>query len=205
MNVDVVLYDGFDDLDAMAPFEVLRRVAAVVDDGSEVALVALDGSREVVSAHGARVRTERGLADRPDVVIVPGGGWNAGRPTGARAEVARGGLPAAIARRHADGAIAASVCTGAMVLAAAGLLRGRPAITHHAAIDDLAAAGAHVVPARVVDDGDVVTAGGVTSGLDLALWLVERHHGPAVAADAERRLEYERRGTVWRAAAGDGG
>ena len=93
----------------------------------------------------------------------------------------------------------ASVCTGTMLLAADGLLTGRPAITHHVAIDDLKAAGAKVVHARVVDDGDVVTAGGVTSGLDLVLHLVERHWGAPLALAAERELEYERRGTVWRA------
>jgi transcriptional regulator GlxA family with amidase domain len=96
----------------------------------------------------------------------------------------------------------ASVCTGALLLAAAGLVDGRPAITHHGAIDDLRAAGATVVRARVVDDGDLVTAGGVTSGLDLVLHLVERHFGAAAALAAEHELEYERRGTVWRAAAG---
>jgi hypothetical protein len=88
---------------------------------------------------------------------------------------------------------------GAMLVAAAGLLEGRPAITHHSAIDDLRAAGAEVIHARVVDAGDVITAGGVTSGLDLALHLVERDHGSAAALAAERELEYERRGIVWRA------
>jgi transcriptional regulator GlxA family with amidase domain len=86
-----------------------------------------------------------------------------------------------------------------MLVAAAGLLEGRPAITHHSAIDDLRAAGAEVIHARVVDAGDVITAGGVTSGLDLALHLVERDHGSAAALAAERELEYERRGIVWRA------
>jgi transcriptional regulator GlxA family with amidase domain len=79
-------------------------------------------------------------------------------------------------------------------------LRGRPAITHHGAIPDLQAAGAEVVRARVVDDCDVVTAGGVTSGLDLALWLIERFYGPKVVHAIETEMEYERRGTVWRRA-----
>jgi transcriptional regulator GlxA family with amidase domain len=86
-----------------------------------------------------------------------------------------------------------------MLLAAAGLLEGRPAITHHGAIADLEVAGARVVHARVVDDGDIVTAGGVTSGLDLVLHLAERLFGSDAALAAERELEYERRGTVWRA------
>ena len=79
-----------------------------------------------------------------------------------------------------------------------GLTRGRPCTTHHQARADLEAAGATWVSARVVDDGDLVTAGGVTSGLDLALWLLEREVGPEAAAATEAYLEYERRGTVWR-------
>jgi transcriptional regulator GlxA family with amidase domain len=83
-------------------------------------------------------------------------------------------------------------------LRSTGLLRGRHATTHHAAIAELRQAGAEVINARVVDDGDIITAGGVTSGLDLAFWLVERYFGPAIAVDIEQRLEYQRRGTVWR-------
>jgi transcriptional regulator GlxA family with amidase domain len=98
---------------------------------------------------------------------------------------------------HEEGTILAAICTGSMLLAAAGLLRGRPATTHHGALEDLRTAGAEVIRARVVDDGDIVTAGGVTSGLDLALWLVERFAGPQLAVAVEQRLEYERRGTVW--------
>lgn len=85
-----------------------------------------------------------------------------------------------------------------MLLATAEILRGRPAITHHSAINDLQAAGAKIVQARVVDDGDIITAGGVTSGLDLALWLVERFYGSKTAHAIEVQMEYERRGTVWR-------
>ena len=80
---------------------------------------------------------------------------------------------AALAGRHAAGGRIGSVCTGAMLLAEAGLLNGRPAITHHSAIEDLRGFGADVIDgARVVDDGDIVTAAGVTSGIDLALHLV---------------------------------
>ncbi|MBV9849587.1 MAG: hypothetical protein JO250_07855 [Armatimonadetes bacterium] len=67
-------------------------------------------------------------------------------------------------------------------------------------MEDLRASGTNVVQARVVDDGNILTAGGVTSGLDLALWLVERFCGPALALAVEQNLEYERRGVVWRRA-----
>ena len=198
MNVEIVVYDGFDELDAIAPYELLsnvRRVAA----GFTVGLVALEAPTRVTAAHGLVVDVPGALSARPDLLIVPGGGWADRAPTGARAEAERGALPAAIADRHAAGTVIASVCTGAMLLAAGGLLAERPATTHHVALDDLRAAGARVIDARVVDDGDLITAGGVTSGLDLALWVVERFLGPRAALTQEVELEYERRGTVWRA------
>ena len=71
------------------------------------------------------------------------------------------------------------------------------AITHHGAIADLQASGAYVIKARVVDDGDILTAGGVTSGVDLALWLIEKYSRSQVAIAVEAEMEYERRGTVW--------
>jgi transcriptional regulator GlxA family with amidase domain len=78
-----------------------------------------------------------------------------------------------------------------MLLAAAGLLSGRPAVTHHTALDDLRAAGADVRDGeRVVDDGDIVTAAGVTSGIDLALHLVRQARGDAVARAAAREIEW---------------
>jgi transcriptional regulator GlxA family with amidase domain len=198
MRCEVLLYDGFDELDALAPWEVLSDIGRARDD-VDVALVTLDGDGPVRASHGAVITPHRALSEHVDLLVVPGGGWNDRSRSGAWSEVERGVLPEAIRARHEDGALVASVCTGAMLLAAAGLLTGRPAITHHVAIDDLKAAGAEVVHARVVDDGDVVTAGGVTSGLDLALHLVERHWGAPLALAAERELEYERRGTVWRA------
>jgi len=202
VRIDILLFDGCDELDALAPYEVLRRAA---EAGADIRcrLVTLDEMPEVTAFYGLRVRPDARLddadgADRPDALIVPGGGWNHGGPRGARAEAERGAIPAALARLHAAGTILAGVCTGGMLLAAAGLLGGRPATTHHLAIEELRAAGAKVIHARVVDDGDVLTAAGVTSGLDLALWLVERFAGAELAAGVERWLEYERRGVVWR-------
>ena len=198
MRCEVLLFDGFDELDALAPWEVLSSFADVRDD-LDAALVSLDGSTTLRAAHGTLVTPHRALSDEVDVLVVPGGGWNDRAGEGAWAQAQLGAVPRAIRERHERGALVASVCTGAMLLAAAGLVEGRHAITHHGAIADLEAAGAHVVRARVVDDGDIVTAGGVTSGLDLALHLAERLFGSDAALAAERELEYERRGTVWRA------
>jgi len=88
--------------------------------------------------------------------------------------------------------VMAGVCTGAMLLAHAGIIGNRRATTHHAAWDDLTATGATLVKNRVVDDGDLITAGGVTSGLDLALWIVERYTGERLADEVTERMEYPR-------------
>ncbi len=167
MKVEIVLFEGFDELDAIVPFEVLRNAALIDGADIEVKLVTLDGAEEVTAAHGLRVRPDGRLGERPDVLIVPGGGWNNHAPQGAWAEFQRGELPAAIARLHQAGATVAAVCTGGMLVAAGGLTKGRPAVTHHLALEELRDTGAEVVEARIVDDGDLVTAGGVTSGLDL--------------------------------------
>jgi transcriptional regulator GlxA family with amidase domain len=198
MRNDIALFDGFDELDALAPFEVLRRAAELGAD-LRARLVTRNPAIEVTAFYGLRVAVEGTLEEgqRPNLLIVPGGGWNHRGSRGARAEAECGDLPASLARLHAQGVILAGVCTGAMLIASAGLLQGRPATTHHLALDELRAAGAEVIHARVVDDGDVITAGGVTSGLDLALWLVERFASPAIATAVESRMEYERRGTVW--------
>jgi transcriptional regulator GlxA family with amidase domain len=186
MNAEILLYDGFDELDVFGPFEGLA--------GSfETALVTLEGAREVTSDRGVVVRAQRGLSERPDVLLVPGGGWLDRAPEGAWAQAQRGELPAAIAARHAAGSTIASVCTGALLLARAGTLDGRRATTNPQALDDLRASGPiDVVEARVADAGDIVTAGAPACGLDLAIHLVERFGGPGRAEAVARELQYER-------------
>lgn len=200
MRIEIVIFDGFDEVDAIGPFEVLRNAARAVDD-LEVELVGAAGGGLVTGGHGLRATVDRGLSGTADVVIVPGGGWNDRAPQGARAEADRGELPARLAELHRAGARVASVCTGGMLLAAAGITAGRPATTHHGALEDLRASGAKVIEARVVDDGDVVTAGGVTAGLDLALHLVEREWGQELADAIAREMELQRDRRVWTRAA----
>jgi transcriptional regulator GlxA family with amidase domain len=194
LDVAIVVYDGFDELDAVGPHEVLGKAADAGVD-LDTALVTLEERSRVTAAHGLRIEPDGVLrVERPpDVVVVPGGGWNDRRSAGAWAEAERGALPDALASLHDAGTTLAAVCTGGMLLARAGLLAGRPAITHAGAREDLRAAGAEVVDARVVDDGDVLTAGGVTAGIDLALRLVERLADRETADAVATRLEYDRR------------
>jgi transcriptional regulator GlxA family with amidase domain len=188
---EVLVFDGFDDLDAVAPLEILAAA------GFPVALVRPPShARSVNSAHGLSIDVREPLSADAELVLVPGGGWLDGSAAGVRSQC-DGDLPSLLADRHAGGAVLASVCTGAMLLSAAGLLTGRPAVTNRLALDDLSAAGADVRrEARVVDDGSIVTAGGPAAGIDLALRLVERFLGADAARRAARRLEHEPVGPV---------
>ena len=197
MRIEIVVYEGFDEVDAIGPFEVLSNAKYVVKD-LEVELVGVHGGGEVTAAHGMRLLVDGGLTGTADLVVVPGGGWIEDDGPGARAEANRGELPDRLRELHAGGTRIASVCTGGMLLAAAGITEGRPATTHHGALADLRARGADVRTERVVDDGDVVTSGGVTSGLDMALHLVEREWGERLADRIAEEMEINRDRRVWR-------
>jgi transcriptional regulator GlxA family with amidase domain len=208
VKAQIVLFDGCDPFDVIAPFEVL--VAGSDALGGELAV-------ELVSAEGPRpVRTgSRGLVlqatatldpDQPGFVIVPGAaGPVEGDPDDGvetipvlLAQVGETEVIPLLARALANpDVIVATVCGGSLALAMAGLLPGRNAVTHVLGNDVLDATGVNVITARVVDDGDLITAGGVTSGLDLALYLLERQYGSHIALAVEALFEYERRGTVW--------
>ncbi|MFC7081595.1 DJ-1/PfpI family protein [Halorussus caseinilyticus] len=196
-EIAVVIYEGFDEMDAVGPFEVFSHASERGCD-LDVSVRTLDTADRVTASHGLTVAVDGRLADAdPDLVVVPGGGWNDRADASAWAEAERGDLPDAIADLHERGVTLAAVCTGGMLLAEAGILDGRPAVTHASALGDLRETDAKVVDARVVDDGDVVTAGGITSGLDLALHLVGRLCGESVAEEVATAMEYERRGEVY--------
>jgi transcriptional regulator GlxA family with amidase domain len=207
--MQIVLFDGFDPLDVVAPFEVLAAGADLVGGDLDVRLVAAGGPREVTSGtHGLTLRATAPLEpDRPGYVIVPGASGPVEGDPDEGAEtipvlLARfadsAAVPLVRAAMHNPRITVAAVCGGSLALAMAGLLEGRTAVTHVLGMDVLEATGVRAVRARVVDDGDLVTAGGVTSGLDLGLHILEREFGPRVAHAVEELFEYERRGVVWR-------
>lgn len=191
MDVAIVLFDGFDELDAIGPYEILQS-AATTGANLDTSLVTVADTDAVDASHGTTVVPHGRLADKdPDLLVVPGGGWNDRADPGVWTEYRDGTLPDRIGALHEQGVTVASVCTGAMLLAGAGLLDGRPATTHRSALADLRETDALVREERVVDDGDVLTAGGVTSGLDLAIHLLRREFGEDVAASVASELEYE--------------
>lgn len=194
-QVAILVFEGFESLDAFGPYEVLA-VGASAGPDYDVSLVTAEPTDSVDSAHGATVVPDSTVAEAdPDLLVVPGGGWNDDSGRGARAEADRGVVPDVLADL-APTTTVAGVCTGGMLLARAGLLDGRPAVTHASALDDLRETAADVVDARVVDAGDVLTTGGVTAGIDLALYLLAREFGLETAAEVEETIEHQRYGDV---------
>ncbi|MFD4575194.1 DJ-1/PfpI family protein [Streptomyces sp. NPDC058417] len=194
----ILVYDGAEEQDFIGPRDVFGH-AVHAGGAVETSLVRPGGPGEVTCAFGTRIVVDQGW--RPteaDILVIPGGGW--AKPDGPGVHRLRSSPTVldGLRRAHRSGVVLAGACTGVMALSAAGLLKGRPCTTHHLATDVLAQEGGELVSSRVVDDKDVVTAGGVTSGLDLALWMVTRECGAPVAARIEAVMEYEQRGTVWR-------
>jgi transcriptional regulator GlxA family with amidase domain len=181
MQIAYLLYDRFTALDIIGPHDVLNSVP-----GNESVFVAeergpvrneSDTLSLVADASVDEVRS-------PDIVVVPGGFGN-------RALLEHEPLHDWIRTVHENTAWTTSVCTGALLLAAAGLLDGVPATTHWLARDLLAELGAKVVPDRVVEHGKIVTAAGVSSGIDMALTLVQRINGDDVARAVQLGIEYD--------------
>jgi transcriptional regulator GlxA family with amidase domain len=196
MRIEIVVFDGFDELDAIGPLEVLQNLASARTE-VVVQLVTPVACAHVTGSHGLAVGVDGVLDGASDLVLVPGGGWAENAPDGVRGEIARGVIAERLEGTVAGGGTIAGVCTGVMLLSAAGLTRGRAATTHAAAREALAAEGAKVVADRVVDDGDLLTCGGVTAGLDLAFWIIERSYGTSYARGIAAGMEYERRGSVY--------
>ncbi|MFJ9683768.1 DJ-1/PfpI family protein [Streptomyces sp. NPDC101194] len=221
MHIQVVLFDGFDPLDVIAPYEVLYAGGMASEGAVTVELVSAEGPREVISGTGGLALRAAGAIDleRADMLLVPGASGRVGEPGEVPDQEIGGGerkqdefipvllgrtltteLPALLKQAMDDPDITvATVCGGSLVLAMAGFLEGRHATTHHLGLDMLDATGAYAISARLVDDGDLITGSSVTSGLDLGLYLLEREVGPRIAHAVEELFAHERRGTVWRA------
>ncbi len=195
MRIEILVFDGVDEMDVMGPFEAWSLASRRPE--FELALVGLDGPVEVTGMHGLQFKAPAGLGT-PDGLFVPGGGWMNRGERGAWAEARRGVLPARIAEVAQHAQWVGSVCTGSMLLAEAGLVKGRPATTNRGAWHELEAFGAEVKHHRVVDDGGLVTAGGITAGIDLALHIVERELTVEIADGIAATMEYARVRDVYR-------
>lgn len=183
MQIAIVLYPGVTALDAIGPYEVLRMIP--------------DSEVRFVSAEPGPILTDSGVlvlgathtysaTPSPDLVLVPGSAANTATAMADKA------LIGWLQQVHRASQWTVSVCSGALVLAAAGILKGHPATTHWAAQDSLAAFGATAQrEQRIVRSGKIVTAAGVSAGIDLGLWLVGQICGSERAEVVQLLVEYD--------------
>ena len=181
MQIAYLLYDRFTALDIIGPHDVLNSVP-----GNESIFVAENAGPVRNESDTLSLVADASLDEvpSPDIVVVPGGFGN-------RMLLEHEPLHEWIRTVHETTTWTTSVCTGSLLLAAAGLLDGVPATTHWLARDVLAELGAKPVPDRVVQHGKIVTAAGVSSGIDMALRLVQQINGDEVAQAVQLGIEYD--------------
>jgi putative intracellular protease/amidase len=196
MNIAILLFDRLAALDAVGPYEVLSRVpGATVTFVAEEPVPPKPGGRSPLASIPVSVGTDPGplalMADatlteleHPEVVIVPGG-------PGQTALMEDGPVHDWLRVAHETSEWTCSVCTGSLILAAAGLLKGKRATSNWQALDELRKFGVEVIPERVVFDGKLVTAAGVTAGIDMALMLAAKVANEQVAQAIQLGIEYD--------------
>ena len=181
MKIAIVLYDRLTALDAIGPYEVLSRLP-----GASLSFVAAEAGSVRTDNGMLTLVAEHSLAEvpDPDILLVPGG-------PGEVAERAGGAVIQWLRAADQTSTWTTSVCTGSLILAAAGLLDGRTATSHWLAMHELGRLGALPTGERVVFDGKYVTGAGVSAGIDMALRLVERIAGPELAQAIQLGIEYD--------------
>src|SRR5277367_3746417 len=181
MEIAIPLFDRFTALDAVGPYEVLSRLPA-----ARVRFLAAEPGQLRTENGMLRVAADESLSDltEPEVIVVPGG-------FGTRGLLDDDTMLDWIRHAHAHSRWTTSVCTGSLLLAAAGLLDGLEATTHWMALDTLAQLGARPASRRVVREGKIITAAGVSAGIDMALTLAAEIAGEDVAKAIQLGIEYD--------------
>jgi transcriptional regulator GlxA family with amidase domain len=181
MEVAILLFDRLTALDAVGPYEVLRQIP-----GAQVRFVAKEAGPKRTDAGSLALTADYGLQDitSPDIIVIPGGPG--------QADLMEDQVVLDWIRQvHRTTRWTTSVCTGALILAAAGLLQGLRATTHWLALEVLRQLGAEAVSERVVVQGKIITAAGVSAGIDMALTLTALEYGAELAQTIQLSLEYD--------------
>jgi transcriptional regulator GlxA family with amidase domain len=181
MNIAIPIFDRLTALDAVGPYEVLSRMP-----GATVIFLAAEPGPKRTETEMLALVADRALSElpEPEVIVVPGG-------FGTRELMEDETILAWLRHAHEHSQWTTSVCTGSLLLAAAGILDGLEATTHWMALELLSEYGATPVSRRVVEQGKVITAAGVSSGIDMALTLVDRIAGPELAQAIQLGIEYD--------------
>jgi putative intracellular protease/amidase len=181
MKIAIPLYNRFTALDAVGPYEVLQRVP-----GAQITWLAREPGPVGTDMGQLHIHADAAYEDLPDpdIVVVPGG-------TGTNAVLDDERLVGWIRGAHESSQWTTSVCTGSLLLGAAGVLDGLDATSHWLDIDELERFGAKPTGRRVVEQGKIITAAGVSSGIDMGLTLAAKIAGPEVAQAIQLGIEYD--------------
>lgn len=186
-NVGILIFDEVEVLDFAGPFQVFTTAQRVARPGTPFATFTVAENADVLARGGLAIEPTYtfGLEPRIDVLVVPGGVVTA--------ELEKPAVIEWIGARAGEAEVMASVCTGAFLLAKAGLLAGKTITTHWEDIDDFRRSFPNIAvdtQARWVDEGRVVTSAGISAGMDMSLHLVERLAGEALARRTARQMDY---------------
>ena len=189
LNIGIAVFDGAEELDFVGPWEVLAFWSQYWPDDDVAVFTVARTDGPVTCAKGLRVLPDHTWDSAPniDVLVYPGG-------QGTRVQVRDDAVHGWLEKIRSSGALMTSVCTGALVYAGAGFLAERPATTHWENFDELLEIDDSIKPdreSRFVDDGDVITAAGVSAGIDMALHLVARLHSEKRAKQVRRGIQYD--------------
>lgn len=184
LTIGILLFPQVEELDFVGPFEVLHYINKIEPASTKVLLIA-ETAEPVEAYNGMKVIPDVTMANCPqlDILVVPGG-------KGRYAAMKNIVIQEFIQQQAQKAKYIASVCTGAFLLAEAGLLKNKKATTYHTAFAELAAYSVEVLPQKVVHEDNIVTAAGVSSGIELGLYLLKEEFGVAVAQEVADKIEY---------------
>ena len=185
LTVGVLLFPRVEELDFVGPFEVLSYINKLIPASTKVMLIA-ESPDPVEAYNGMKIIPDITMASCPqlDILVVPGG-------KGRYAAMKNSAIKEFIQQQAQKAKYITSVCTGAFLLAEAGLLTGKKATTYHTAFEELAAYSVEVLPQKVVRENNIITAAGVSSGIELGLYILKEEFGAAVAQEAADNIEYK--------------
>lgn len=185
ITIGVLLFPQVEELDFVGPFEVLSYINKIKPESTKVLLIA-ESAAPVEAYNGMKVIPDMTIENCPqlDILVVPGG-------KGRYAAMKNTVIQEFIKRQAQKVKYIASVCTGAFLLAEAGLLQNKKATTYHTAFAELEAYSVQVLPQKVVHEDNIVTAAGVSSGIELGLYLLKEEFGVELAQEVADKIEYD--------------
>lgn len=184
INIGILVFEDIEELDFIGPFEVLSYINKIRPQSTNVWIVS-DGKEIIIGYNGLRFFADYTIDSCPhmDVLIVPGG-------QGRKSAMKNENILSFIKSRYGELRYLSSVCTGALIIGAAGILNGRSATTYHTAFHELSQMGAVPKISKVVQDGKIITGAGVSSGIDVGLYLLSKLFDEITANQVADKIEY---------------